>query len=72
MRKFTVDPVPTPSTLPGSTNSSAARAAACFPVFCELIANVRKAGSENDTARFEAGSVFEFEAASEKVSRSPN
>ena len=33
MRKFTVEPVPTPSTLPSTTNSSAARAAACFPVF---------------------------------------
>src|SRR4051812_10873809 len=37
MRKLTVEPVPTPNTFPSTTNSSAARAAACFPVFCALI-----------------------------------
>src|SRR5687768_17327170 len=58
MRKFTVDPVPTPSTSPGTTNSSAARAAACFPVFCSLLIDVSAAvdgfaDGRNDTARLE-------------------
>src|ERR1700754_2202690 len=53
MKKFTVDPVPTPSTSPGTTYSSAARAAACFPVFCELFTSrtLRVSNPENDDAR---------------------
>ncbi len=61
MRKFTVDPVPTPSTLPGSTNSSAARAAACFPVFCEAFTRCSSIQpAENDNARLRRA-VYECE-----------
>src|SRR3954468_24823624 len=65
MNKFTVEPVPTPSTLPASTNSSAARAAACFPVFCELISAsplivVLIVVRQKRQCPLEAGIVFEF------------
>src|SRR5262245_11181477 len=65
MRKFTVDPVPTPSTLPGVTNSSAARAAACFPVFW-LIAD--SFGPLKRQSPHYAGSVFEFSGEREMLS----
>src|ERR1043165_2525499 len=69
MRKFTVEPVPTPNTFPVSTNSSAARAAACFPVFCALI----DIDSSNREARKRQcprwrGHCFEFSGERERVS----
>jgi hypothetical protein len=41
MKWFTVDPVPTPTTVSGTTCSSAARATSAFSSFCVMSTNVR-------------------------------